>query len=456
MSAVATVFALLQPLFVPLDLDVGNDAACWIDLNKDGWTDLCAGQAVWFNERGKTFVKGPDVGSVVAADFDNDGYCDLFSWNRQKLYRNVNGKAFEEFSLPTLPTTSSRGACWADFNNDGHVDLYVGGFEDWERQITYPSYILMSKGGRSFEVTWQAAEFRTRGVTACDFDEDGDVDVYTSNYRLQPNQLWLNNGWGGFRDGAENWNAVATSEGFPGGHSIGAAWGDVDNDGRFDLFAGNFAHVDDRGDQPKSRFLCNGGTRFDDKGPCGVFYQESYASPSLADCDNDGDLDLFFTTVYATASFSRPNNAVLFRTENSFQVVDKTPGSGLDNLPPTYQNAWADFDNDGDLDLCTAGKVFRNESAPSHWLKVRLIGTHARTNTCAVGAQVRIKIGPQTYTRQAEAGTGEGNQNDLTLHFGLGSHVRPVQVSVRWPGSERETTVRTRLDRILTLRQPNP
>src|SRR5262249_10562614 len=151
----------------------------------------------------------------------------------------------------------SRGACWGDFNGDGFVDLYLGGFEDWEADITYPSMILLSHKGWSFHLAWTENRFRTRGVTACDFDEDGDLDVYASNYRLQPNQLWLNDGTGKFQDVAADYNAVATSPGFPGGHSIGATWGDFDNDGRFDLFAGNFAHQDGRGDQPKSRFLRN-------------------------------------------------------------------------------------------------------------------------------------------------------------------------------------------------------
>lgn len=449
-----SIAVLATAVFAPLDLDFGNDAACWADLNNDGWTDLCAGQVVWWNEKGHSFKRGPDVGSVVAGDFDNDGWIDLFSWNRQKVYRNVNGQSFLETALPTLPATSSRGACWADFNNDGFLDLYVGGFEDWDRQITYPSFVLMNHVGKSFEVTWQLADYRTRGVTTCDFDEDGDPDVYVSNYRLQPNQLWLNNGWGGFSDGATAWNALATSPGFPGGHSIGAAWGDFDNDGRMDLFSGNFAHVDDRGDQPKSRFLRNTGKVFEDKGTCGVFYQESYASPSTGDVDNDGDLDLFFTTVYGTASFGLPNFPVLFEAERPFQVGDKTPGSGLENLPPTYQNAWSDFDNDGDLDLCTGGRVFRNGLNAGHWLEVALSSHAERTNRSALGAQVRIAVDGKTYTRQVEAGTGEGNQNDLRLHFGLGTNRGPVRVTVTWPGSKVKTVLRTKLDRTVRITLP--
>ena len=425
-----------------LGLQIGADAGCWADLNNDGWVDLCTSGVVWQNNAGKGFTKLADVGAAVAADFDNDGWIDLFSWGALKLYRNQEGKGFQEFPLPELPQTVSRGACWGDFNGDGFVDLFIGGYEDWDRDITWPTLLLINEQGSTFRIAWRDQQYRARGVTACDFDQDGDLDVYVSNYRLQPNRLWVNDGKGNFRDAAPDLNAVATSDGFAGGHSIGAVWGDFDNDGLFDLFAGNFAHQDDRGDQPKSRFLKNRGNsagwKFEDRGPCGVFYQESYATPSAGDYDNDGRLDLFFTTIYGVASFSRPNFPVLYRNAGSFQFVDQTAKSQVGGLPPTYQAAWADFDNDGDLDLLAGGKLFENRTTGASWLKVRLHGDGKIVNRSAIGAQVRIKIGDQTYTRQVEAGTGEGNQNDLALHFGLKDHNTPVSLDILWPGGRTQ------------------
>jgi len=427
----------IQPAFLDVTAAYGlgptNDNACWIDLNNGGWTDLVAGGTVWINEKGKKFVRLQDgVGSCVAGDFDNDGYADLFSYSQQKLYRNVHGQKFEPFSLPSLPATSSRGACWGDFNNDGFIDLYVGGFEDWDRQITYPSFVLMNEAGKSFKVTWKNETYRTRGVTACDFNRSGKLSVYASNYRLQPNNLYIN-----FVDQAAAYNVVATSPGFDGGHSIGAAWGDFDNDGEFDLFAGNFAHVDSRGDQPKSRFLANlgkkGGYKFEDKGTCGVYYQESYASPAAGDFDNDGNLDLLFTTVYGTASFGRPNFPMLYRNTGDFKFVDATQGSGAEKLQPTYQAAWADFNNDGKLDLICGGKLFLNQTPDAHWLEMTLSGDGKRVNKGAIGAQMRVTAGKRMLSRQVEAGTGEGNQNDSKLHFGLGDYRGKVTVEVTWP-----------------------
>ena len=441
-------------------LSLGNDAACWVDVDNDGWVDLVCAGVVWKNNGGKTFTKLADVGAgCVAADFDNDGFVDLFSWSALKLYHNEGGKRFTEFKLPPLPPTVSRGACWGDFNGDGFADLYVGGYEDWDKDITYPSLLLINQAGKSFKLVWSDATYRTRGVTACDFNRDGALDIYVSNYRLQPNRLMLNDGKATFRDAAAEFNVVATSPGFPGGHSIGAAWGDFDNDGEIDLFAGNFAHRDDRGDQPKSRFLRNlgpkGSYHFQDKGTCGVFYQESYASPAAGDYDNDGLLDLFFTTVYGTASFNVKNFPVLYHNEGRFVFVDRTALAGVAELPPTYQAAWADFNHDGKLDLVSGGKLFANQgSDDNQWIAVRLVGDGKRVNRSAIGAQVRIRLKDRTFTRQVEAGTGEGNQNDLTLHFGLGAFKGHVNLDVFWPDRTTQTIKHVGTDRIVDVRYP--
>jgi enediyne biosynthesis protein E4 len=444
-----------------LGLALSGDGACWADFNNDGWVDLCAGGVVWRNNGGKSFTRMAETGAAVAADFDNDGFVDLFSWSRLKLYRNLGGTNFVEFKLPALPACVSRGACWGDFNGDGFVDLYIGGYEDWDKNITYPSMILMNSNGVAFHLAWTDSRYRARGVTACDFDRDGHLDVYVSNYRLLPNLLWLNDGTGHFKEVAAAYNAVATSPGFAGGHSIGAAWGDFDNDGHFDLFAGNFAHVDDRGDQPKSRFLRNLGPEkkhvFQDLGSCGVFYQESYASPAAGDYDNDGNLDLFFTTIYGVASFNRPNHPVLFHNDGRFVFSDGTASAKLAGLGATYQAAWADFNHDGNLDLVTAGRLYVNRAGTNHWIQVRLSGDGKVVNRSAIGAQVRIKLQDRTLSRQVEAGTGEGNQNDLTLHFGLGSYGAPVDLEIFWPGGRTQIVPRAEPDRIHSVRlQPKP
>lgn len=450
-----------------LGLDASGSQAAWGDVDGDGWSDLWTGGAVWLNRRGdhrgdhgRAFERVEAPGEGVIADLDGDGRGDLVSFAPIAVWRTVPdgaGVRFEPRTLPALPETTSRGVAVGDLDGDAQLDLFFGGYEDWNRGITFPSLLLLADGD-GFRLARVEVRHRTRGVTACDFDEDGDLDVYLSNYRLQPNELLLNDGVGSFEDAAPRLGAIATSPGFEGGHSIGACWGDLDGDGRFDLLAGNFAHVDDRGDQPKSRVLRNrgGDAGFEDLGERGIWYQESYASPTLGDVDRDGRLDLFFTTVYAVASFGRPNHPVLFRNEpvdGAWTFRDVTAGSGLEALPPTYQAAFADFDQDGRVDLVTAGRLYRNESADGgRWLLVRLVGDGERVPVAAIGSQVRVTLpGGRVVARQVEVGTGQGNSNDQLLHLGLGAVDGPVRVEVRWTDGAVTVLEGVEVDRLIEV-----
>ena len=173
-------------------------------------------------------------------------------------------------------------------------------------------------------------------------------------------------------------------------------------------------------------------------------WQESYASPALGDYDNDGLLDLYFTTVYPG------DQSVLYRNGGKWNFTEVPEGAGL-SRPVTYQAAWADFNNDGCLDIATGGRLLRNPGNGNHWLKVRLEGS-GKTNRAAIGAQIRVKLADRTLTRQVEGATGQGNQNDLTMHLGLSDHKDPVQLQIRWPtGALQE--LQTPVDRILTIKQ---
>ncbi|MEY5032082.1 MAG: hypothetical protein RL354_1113 [Planctomycetota bacterium] len=487
-NVIVLAFVLVAPralgqVFVDRSVEMGiapaGEHAAWGDVNRDGYPDLWAGGVLWVNRAGKSFGKIDAPGQGVVVDLDNDGDGELVSyapvaiselvWDQPSAAaehglpvqnRGLPVQIRATSMLPEIPPTVSRGVAAADYNRDGYVDLFFGGYEDWGTQTTFPSLLLLNEGGKSFRIAWSASDRRARGVTACDFDGDGDSDIYVSNYRLQPNTLLVNDGSARFSDDAAARNAAATSEGFAGGHSIGACFGDFDNDGNIDIFAGNFAHVDSRGDQPKSRFLrnrgANGAFTFDDLRECGVWYQESYASPACADFDNDGRLDLYLTTVYADASFGKKNFPVLYRSDSigreTWAFKDVTEGSGLERLPPTYQAAWADVDRDGRVDLVTAGRLFMNNGPKDvHWLGVRLEGDGKTVNRDAIGAVVRVQAGDRVLTRQVEAGTGEGNSNALLLHLGLGASAEPVDVTVRWPDGTEQRLLRQQVDRVLDV-----
>ena len=428
----------------------GNNGgvAAWGDFDNDGWVDVCIGGDIYRNEGGKRFKKVGRVGGpAVWGDFDNDGYLDLFCWECGKLYRNIKGREFKEVKFPPKPMDVSVGACWGDFDNDGYLDLYVGGYESPKGY--QPDAIFRNKGDGTFVEIWRTKgrSQPARGVTCADFNEDGHLDVFVSNYRLEANLLWLNDGTGKFTDVAKAYGAAGNERMGWYGHTIGSAWGDLDNDGHLDLFVGNFSHPPAY--QDRSQFLRNMGPKgkyhFEDMTKVAKLrWQESYASPALGDYDNDGRLDLYFTTVYPG------DKSVLYRNLGGWKFTEIKNGSGL-SVAQTYQAAWADFDNDGQLDMITGGRLFRNKGTKNHWLKVRLEGA-GKVNRAGIGAQVRLRVGKETLTRQVEGATGQGNQNDLTLHFGLGQAKGPVKLEIRWPDGTRQE-VETPVDRTITVKR---
>ena len=423
-----------------LGLSLGGGQVSWGDFNNDGWEDLHDG-GLWVNERGKKFSRfngqGPS-GHGIWGDYNNDGWLDFYSWSSGKLYRNEKGKEFVDVTPKALterPMKVSRGAAWMDMDNDGYLDLYVAGYEIWQKAV-YPDALYRNMGGKDF-VTHTLPKVRNmsaRGVSAADFDADGDVDVYVSNYRLFPNRLWRNDGEGKFIEIATPSSTAGDGGLGAWGHTIGSAWGDLDNDGYLDLFVGNFSHPPAYQDRPK--FLRNRGPDgkfvFEDKSSgAGLHWQESYASPALADYDNDGLLDLFFTTVYAG------NTSVLYRNNGNWKFTNTTAPSGI-RTAQTYQSAWCDFDKDGDLDLASGGKLWRNRGNSNKWLAVQLEGT-GKVNRAAIGTTVRLKVGEQILTRHVNSSTGEGNQNSLTLHFGLGPNPpKELEITVLWPGNTQK------------------
>ena len=446
MSVLLLICALHAQPFEDVTDSVGltglyKSPAAWIDFNNDGWIDLYISGQLWRNVEGRRFelVETAGItGRAVWADMDNDGYIDVFAWGsgKYRLFRNLGGCGFEDLShtLPEIPIEVCRGAVWGDFNNNGLVVLYVGGYEIWGK-AHYVDVILENRGNGKFELVWKSPgkPQPARGITTSDYNEDGALDIYVSNYRLRPNRLWQNNGKGEFKD-------VAAQTGTAGngprsyGHTIGSAWGDLDNDGHLDLFVGNFSHPPASQDRPM--FLRNHGpegnfTFKDMSAKAKLHWQESYASPALGDFDNDGWLDLFFTTVYSGDS------SVLYRNMGAWRFENVTKKHQLTS-EKTYQAAWADFDNDGYLDMVTGARLYRNPGGSNSWIRVQLVGTRG-VNLSAIGAQVRVKLGDYVLTRQVETGTGEGNQNDMRMHFGLGDHTGPVDVEIRWPDGHRQT-----------------
>ena len=450
-------------LFFGASLEL-TPTAGWGDIDNDGFPELGDGFRLWKNHGGTNFTVLADLPAKIFADIDNDGDLDFYAYRNNSpslmgVYRNNGGTSFASVGFPKLTSRNdNRGTCWGDWDNDGDPDLYVAAFEfDLQNPpgpLDQPDSLVRNDNGTSFVVNWTepGTPLRSRGVITCDFDQDQDLDIFVCHYRLQPNYLFVNNGSGFFSNQAPALGADGFQENHPVSafaHTIGAAWGDFDNDGDFDLFVANFAHPAGwfgiPTNQPESQFLENlgvgGGYAFVDRASdVQLEYQESIGAPALADYDNDGDLDFWAGTAIESGSVG-DESPVLCRNDGNWNFTDVTAEAGLSNLGIAYQSAWADFDDDGDLDLMTNYKLFVNKGNGNHWLKVKVDGINqANVGRDAIGTQVKIDLGDGNIpVRQVESGTGEHCSNDLVLHFGLGGRVAPVDLEVTWLNGNTQT-----------------
>ncbi|TKJ40750.1 hypothetical protein CEE37_07235 [candidate division LCP-89 bacterium B3_LCP] len=273
-----------------------------------------------------------------------------------------------------------------------------------------------------------------RGVAWGDFDGDDHQDVYVSNYRLQENLLWSVNSDGVISNKARYYG-IAGKE-FEGwwGHTIGSEWADFDNDGDLDLFSSNLAHPRYIEFSHRSCLYENRLNKeeffYDIRGDWGIKYEETHSDPAWGDVDGDGDLDLFITSIYPDRrSFLYLNDleAETFKDVTYLAGVRITNGWGC---------AFSDFDNDGDLDLIVGSgegvRLFRNDATNHHWIEVEL-----DVPGSAYGTKVTVKCGKKQIYRELSGGKGTTSQHSNTLYFGLGSYDKPVNIEVRYPWGGR-------------------
>ncbi len=471
---------------------------------------------------------------LQAADLDNDGDIDLFSGRycdferpvvtdgvvvlndhglpvkavpdhgqRSEIFLNDGAGRFTvlDGALRPNPPATTTTAMFFDADRDGRVDLFVG---NWYREYgqsfaCYPSLIYRGLGDGTFRDVTKSTGWSTvpepglenshrpvYGLSHCDFNNDGEQDVFVAAYGRQWNLLLGNQGDFRFGD-------VAELAGFDGdairhgrytdqirqrdgrqdeppfranGNTFDVACADYDNDGDMDLFVAEIAHAWAGDSADRSCLLVNlgaeAGFRFERRDDLGIDrhhegkrWNEGDLYAAWIDFDNDGLQDLLISSGdYPDGQFLR-----LFQQQPDHRFIEVTVEAGF---------AWegsgclslADFDHDGDVDILVTRSnmrlgpsrrsalpervaLFRNNVGQrNHFLTVRLIGRGAGgANRSAIGARVIVRTGNLVQTREVYGGLGHNShRNEFPLTFGLGHHERVDSIEVRWPNRNHTVT----------------
>ena len=206
----------------------------------------------------------------------------------------------------------------------------------------------------------------------------------------------------------------------------GISIGDVDADGLVDIYCSG-------GASDSVLYRQVGDLRFEDvSGESGLSVRGVWSTSSqLVDVDNDGDLDIH------VCNYDAPN--LLYLNDGQGQFTEVGAAAGIAIKDASLSAHFADYDNDGDLDLVTKGRLYQNNTPKKNFVQVKLVGT-GLIDKMALGAQVRITVADRVHTRQVSSSTGQGNQNSSILHFGLGNYAGPLKAEVSWIGGKQTTT----------------
>ena len=483
---------LEDPPAAPVFTNVGLTSllwhhAAWGDYDADGWIDLLVADRATYpqllrNSAGTAFVNvttSAGLGALtygfaaggVWGDYDNDGCLDAYYFNFSRdsastlLHSNCDG-TFSDATAAAGPVTGlsppgdpctdhaypiKESAAWIDIDSDALLDLFVTNYNcGGVGSYSFDDNVYRNNGDGTF-ADWtgtrgfQLEGLDGRGTAPVDFDQDGDVDLLVHNYSLHPNNFYENVGGGNVQEIAFDIGLAGDASPFEGtdyyGHTLGAAWGDLDGDGDFDVVETNLAHPRFFHFSDRTRVLLqDDGLFFDVSGGnsdlpvsfAGIRYRETHTVPVLGDFDNDGDLDLAISQRYS----GRPTDFYWGNGDGTFELDPWDAGITVED---GWTMAAGDYDHDGDLDLMTRGGLFRNDlPAPGHWLAVTAVGNVA-SNRAAIGATVRVIAGGRTFLRFVPGSTGQGAQDSLTLHVGLGALTAVDSIEVDFPAGATTT-----------------
>ena len=451
----------------------------WGDYDNDGWVDLyltgnLAPNTLYHNNGNGTFsqselssvVSMPDSlsGGAVWADYDNDGWRDLYVLSRgeNKLFRNLSGGSFEDVTAVAGVGDDRTGesATWGDYDGDGLLDLYV---VNWTCEplcdpidfTQFQDVLYRNNGDGTFTdmshlLVYEKLLGAGFAASFVDYDNDLDLDLYIINDEyMNPigNVLFRNDG-----AGCASW--CWTDVSFETGADVvlsgmGIAAADYDNDADIDFYFSNMLN--------KFSLLENEGLVFADRAEAaGVHFGWTDTvgwGTGFIDYNNDGWKDIYLaTTGFVQEDLYLPPEGMHFPHPN-YLFHNNQDGTFTDiwegEERPSMGFAYADYDNDGRIDFVVSNwnesfQLFHNETAPSqNWLLVELTGG-GPINRDAVGSKVIVTTTDGLEQLQVvTCGGSLGAGNDMRLHFGLGqSEVKSVEII--W--ADGETAVFNRVD----------
>ena len=429
---------------------------------------------------------------VAAADYDNDGFVDLFvtGYKTDRLYRNNGDGTFSDVTnkLPRVDKGWDTSAGWFDYDRDGRLDLFVARYMNWDfengslfcggptsaqRAYCHPdnfkgaaNLLFHQRADGTFEDVSKSAGVadpsgKSLGVAFSDFDNDVWTDVFVANDSVRQS-LYRNKGDGTFEDVAVIAGVAYDEDGktFAG---MGVDCADYDNDGYMDILVTNLSN------EKYALYRNNGDLNFtyatNTSGIGQITLLNAGWGVRFVDEDNDGFRDLFVTqghvldTVEKSTAYLKYKQSLLLmrNTGKGFVNISATAGAAL-TLPLAARGAaFGDLNNDGQVDAVVAvlddvPVILKNNGTINHWLGISLVGT--KSNRSGIGARVTVTnvLGQRQLMDVSSAGSYLSS-NDSRIVFGLGSAKAVKSVEVRWPSRRVQTVENPAIDRYLRINE---